>query len=69
MQGWVPLNYNEFALTLWNKEKNFNEILKKDETYSNIKITKKPGLHPLSRKQIFGKSTGEERGSNWHPAV
>ena len=27
-------------------------------TYDNIKSDKKPGLHPLSRKDIFGKTTG-----------
>ena len=34
-----------------------------------LKITKKPGLHPLSRRCIFGKTTGGGwgggAGSNW----
>ena len=38
---------------------NFNEIFRKDVTYDNIKILKKRGLHPLSRRYIFGKTTGE----------
>ena len=31
-------------------------------TYDNIKSDKKPGLHPLSRKDIFGKTTGWGEG-------
>ena len=38
--------------------RNFNEIFRKDVTYDNIKSHKKPGLHPLSEKCIFGKTTG-----------
>ena len=30
--------------------------------YDNNKSHKKPGLHPLSRRYIFGKTAG---GSNW----
>ena len=37
---------------------NFNEILRKDVTYDNIKIHKKAGLHPLSRRCILEKTTG-----------
>ena len=33
--------------------------------YDNIKSHKKPGFHPLSKRCIFGKSTG---GSNWPPS-
>ena len=28
-------------------------------TYDNIKSLKKPGLHPLSRRHVFGKTTEE----------
>ena len=38
----------------------------KDVTYDNIKNHKKPGLHPLSRRQTFGKTTGE--GKIYPPA-
>ena len=38
--------------------KNFNEIFRKDVTYDSIKSHKKPGLQPLSRRYIFGKTTG-----------
>ena len=37
---------------------NFNGIFRKDVTYDNIKSHKKPGLHPLSRRYIFGKTIG-----------
>ena len=37
--------------------RNFNEIFRKDVTYDNIKSPKKAGLHPISEKHIFGKST------------
>ena len=40
---------------------NFNETFRKDVTYDNIKSHKKPGIQPLSRRYIFGKTTG---GSN-----
>ena len=36
-----------------------NEIFWKDVTYNSIKSRKKTGLHPLSRRYIFGKITGE----------
>ena len=35
-----------------------NETFRKDVTNNNIKSRKKAGLHLLSRKYIFGKSTG-----------
>ena len=31
---------------------------RKEMTYNNTKSHKKPGLHPRSRKNIFGKTTG-----------
>ena len=37
--------------------RNFNEIFRKDVTYDNVKSHKKPGLHPVSRRYIFGKAT------------
>ena len=40
---------------LWN----FSEIFRKDVTY-DIKSHKKPGLHPLSRRYIFGKTTAPQ---------
>ena len=46
---------------LLNDMKNFNVISRKDVTYENIKSHKIPGLHRLSRRYIFGKTTG---GSN-----
>ena len=32
-------------------------------TYDNIKSHKKPGLHPLSRRYIFGKTTEGVKGA------
>ena len=43
---------------LLNDLRNFNEIFRKDVTYDNIKSHKKPGLHPVPEKHIFGKITG-----------
>ena len=40
-----------------NGLRKFNEIFRKDLTYDNTKSHKKPGLHPLFRRYIFGKST------------
>ena len=37
---------------------NFNEIIKKDVTYDNIKSCKKQSFHFSLKKYIFGKSTG-----------
>ena len=37
--------------------RNFNEIFRKDVTYHNIKSPKKPGLHSIFEKHIFGKTT------------
>ena len=44
---------------LLNDWRNFNEIFRKDVTYDDIKSHKKPRLHPLSRRYIFGKTTEE----------
>ena len=41
------------------KKKEEKKKKKKDATYDNIKSHKKTGLHPLSRRYIFGKTTGE----------
>ena len=41
-----------------NDLRNFNVILRKNLTYDSIKGQEKPGLHPLSRRYIFGKTTG-----------
>ena len=38
--------------------RHFNENFRKDVTYDNIKSHTKPGLHPLSRRCIFAKTTG-----------
>ena len=38
---------------LLNGLRNFNENLRKDVTYDNIKSRKKPGFHPLFRRYIF----------------
>ena len=37
---------------------NFNEVFREDVTYDNIKSRKKPGSHPLFRRNIFRKTTG-----------
>ena len=37
---------------------NFDDIFRKDVTYENIQSHKKAGLHLLSRKYMFGKTTG-----------
>ena len=42
--------------------RNFNEIFRKSVTYYNIKSHKKPGFHPLFRRCVFRKTTGEEGG-------
>ena len=44
---------------LLNDLSNFNEVFKKDVACDNIKSNKKAGLYPLSRKHMFGKTTGE----------
>ena len=43
------------------------KFLRKVVTYNNIKSHKKPGLYPLCRRHVFGKTTGfEGEGvSNW----
>ena len=38
--------------------RNFNEILRKDVTYDNIKSHKKPGFQPPFKRYIFAKTTG-----------
>ena len=42
--------------------RNFNEILRKNVRYDNIKSHKKTGLHPPSRKYFFGNITDWGRG-------
>ena len=42
--------------------RHFNENFRKDVTYDNIKSHTKPGLHPLSRRCIFAKTTGDGGG-------
>ena len=44
---------------LLNHLRNFNEIFKKGLTYDNIKSHKTPVFHPLFRRHVFGKTTGE----------
>ena len=44
---------------LLNDLRNFNQILRKDVTYDNIKSQKKTRFHPLFRRYIFRKITGE----------
>ena len=39
---------------------NFNEIFRKDVTFDNVKNHKKTGLYSLSRRNIFGKTTGRK---------
>ena len=50
---------------LLNALRNFNEIFKKHVTYDTNKRHKKAmvkaGLHPLFRKQNFGRTTGQFR--------
>ena len=43
---------------LLNNLMNFNEIFRKDVTYDNIKIHKKPGFHLLFRNAFFEKHSG-----------
>ena len=43
---------------LLNDLRNFKELFRKDVAYDKIKGHKKAGFHPLSRKHIFGKTTG-----------
>ena len=38
---------------LLNSLRNFNENLRKDVTYDNLKSRKKPGFHPLFRRYFF----------------
>ena len=46
--------------------RHFNENFRKDVTYDNIKSHAKPGLHPLSRRCIFAKTTGGGGGEGAH---
>ena len=48
----------KLSLNLLNELGNFNEVFGKVVTYDNIKSYKKQGLHPFSRRCIFGKPTG-----------
>ena len=41
-----------------NDSRNFNDIFRKSVAYDNIKSHKKTGFHSLSRKHIFGETTG-----------
>ena len=41
-----------------NDLSNFNEILRKDVPYDNIKSHRKPGFHPFFRRYIFWEITG-----------
>ena len=43
---------------LLNDLRNINDVFRKDVAYDNIKSYKKAGFYLLSRKHIFGKSTG-----------
>ena len=47
--------------------RNFNGYFRKHVAYDNIKIHKKTGLYPLSRKPIFEKTTGV--GSDRTPSL
>ena len=40
----------------WNNMMNFNEILRKNIAYDDIKSQQKLGLHPFPRKHNFGKT-------------
>ena len=42
---------------LLNELRNFNEIVRKEVTYANIKSNKKTRLYLFSEKSIFGKGT------------
>ena len=42
---------------LLNELRNFNEIVRKEVTYANIKSNKKTRLDLFSEKHIFGKAT------------
>ena len=46
---------------LLNDLRNFINIFRKDVSYDNVKSYKKPGLHPLSRRYIFRKTTEGSR--------
>ena len=54
---------------LLNDMKNFNVISRKDVTYENIKSHKIPGLHRLSRRYIFGITTGGQIDTPIHLRV
>ena len=44
-----------------NDLRNFSDIFRKNVSYDNIKSQKKSSPHPLSRKYICGKTTGENQ--------
>ena len=50
--------FTEKIFILVNDFRHFNEIFRKDVTYDNIKIHKKPESHPLFRRLFFEKTTG-----------
>ena len=41
-----------------NNLRNFNEIFRKDVTYDNVKSHKKPGFHPLFKKDFLKNCRG-----------
>ena len=41
--------------------RNFNEIFRKNVAYDDIESQKKPWFHPLFRRYIFRKTTGEAK--------
>ena len=52
------VNIDEENLHLLNDLRNFNEFFRTNVIYDNIKShKKKTGLHPLSRKYSYGKTT------------
>ena len=52
---------------LLNDLRNFQKTIKKDVTYDNIKSHKKSRLRLLSRKYIFGKTSGGVKLYPAHP--
>ena len=49
--------------------RDYNEIFRKDVTYDNIKSYQKPGLHLLSEKHIYRKTTGGGGGQIELPSL
>ena len=52
------VNIDEESQYLLNDSRYFDKIFRKYVAYDNIKSSKKAWLHPLSRRHIFGKTTG-----------